>query len=569
MAPSECEQSHLLVFAPVGRDGTAIAEMVSHSDLSVQVCANIPELIKFLGVGAATVVIAEEGLFGSDCELVFEWAHSQQPWSDLPFIVLTSRHDQIAIARWREQVIAKLGNVSLLERPVQKITLMSTIQAAMRARQRQYQVREFLQAKITAAFELESIVAARTEALESANRELTVQMLERSRVEAALHHARKIEAIGQLTGGVAHDFNNLLMVISGGLDMLERVQDPQRKQLLLGGMKQAALRGARLTRQLLMFSRRQALHAEPIDAARHLEATRELLQRSLGGDTDIRLCVAADLWCIEVDVGELDLAILNLAVNARDAMPTGGMVEIHAKNVLQMDNMELTGDFVVISIIDHGMGMSSEVRERAFEPFFTTKEIGKGSGLGLAQVYGFAKQSGGVATINSEPGHGTVVNIYFPRSHNLPAAEVVAANAYSVEPASESAGMALIVEDNDEVAALVLEMFRELSFEITRVSNAQAALGALKNGREINIVFSDIMMPGGMNGIELAREIRRRHPTMPVVLTSGYTHTATLELNKEGLVILHKPYDLKTLGDVLDAALEGAVKVPQTHTTRM
>lgn len=556
MASNEREQRHVVVFAPLGRDGPAIAEMVSRSDLGVQVCTSILELIESLRVGAVAVVIAEEGLFGSDSEKLFEWAHRQEPWSDMPFIVLTSRHEQVTIARWREQVIAKLGNVSLLERPVQTITLMSTIQAAARARRRQYQVRELLQTKVIAAIELESLVAARTEALETANRELTVQMQERSRAEAALHHAQKIEAIGQLTGGVAHDFNNLLMVITGGLDMLDRVKDPERKQLLMTGMKQAALRGARLTRHLLMFSRRQALHAEPIDVAHQLEMTRELLQRSLRGDTEVQLRVPADLWRIEVDVGELELAILNLALNARDAMPTGGVVEIHGENIPNMHEMDLVGDFVVISVIDHGTGMPPDIRERAFEPFFTTKDIGKGSGLGLAQVYGFTKQSGGIARINSEPGKGTAVSLYFPRSHNMPAAEA-SNDSHGAAPEPESAGIALIVEDNDEVAALVLEMFRELSFKVSRVSNAEAALGALTDGLEINIVFSDIMMPGGMNGIELAREIRGRQPEMPVVLTSGYTHAATAELNKEGFAILHKPYDLKALREVLDTALEG------------
>jgi CheY-like chemotaxis protein len=323
----------------------------------------------------------------------------------------------------------------------------------------------------------------------------------------------------------------------------------------MSGMKQAALRGARLTRQLLMFSRRQALHAETIDVAHHLDTTRELLQRSLGGDTEVKLSVPSDLWHIEVDVGELDLAILNLALNARDAMPSGGLVTIDAKNISLNHEMELTGDFVVISVVDQGIGMSPEIRERAFEPFFTTKDVGKGSGLGLPQVYGFAKQSGGIASIDSEPGRGTTVNLYFPRSRNTPVVEAPPPDPQPSVMESESAGRALVVEDNDEVAALVLEMFRELSFKVTRVSNAQAALGALNDGREIDIVFSDIMMPGGINGIELAREIHRRQPAMPIVLTSGYTQTDTTELNQQGLVVLHKPYDLKALGEVLDAAL--------------
>ncbi|HEV7441930.1 MAG TPA: histidine kinase dimerization/phospho-acceptor domain-containing protein, partial [Steroidobacteraceae bacterium] len=226
---------------------------------------SLAQVLEGIEVGAAAVLIAEEGLFGQDLSPLFAAVECQPPWSDLPFVILTSRQEQPAVAAWRQRLVTSLRNVSLLERPVQAITLTSTVQAAVRARLRQYEVRALLEARERAAQELEALVAARTSELEEANSQLRKQMSERARVEETLRQAQKIEAIGQLTGGVAHDFNNLLMVISGGLDMIDRQTDPKRRQRLMDGMRQAAQRGAGLTRQLLAFSRRQSLTPEPID----------------------------------------------------------------------------------------------------------------------------------------------------------------------------------------------------------------------------------------------------------------------------------------------------------------
>ena len=336
------------------------------------------------GVGA--VLIAEEGLFARDHSALFDWIEAQPPWSDLPFIMLTSHHEQPSVTAWRENLVERFRNVLLLERPVQGITLSSTVKASLRARTRQYELRSLLQARERSAQALEQLVAERTRELEQANTALQLQMAERIRAEETLRQAQKIEALGQLTGGVAHDFNNLLMVIIAGLDMLEKRTDTEQRRRIAKAMRQAAQRGATLTRQLLTFSRTQLLKPEIVDIARQIGAMRELLQRSLRGDVDVRLEFDEDLWPVEVDPGELELMVINLAVNARDAMPRGGTVIVRAQNLASVSEDGLSGDYVLLSIADTGTGMTPEVRKHLFEPFFTTKEVGRGSGLGLAQV---------------------------------------------------------------------------------------------------------------------------------------------------------------------------------------
>jgi signal transduction histidine kinase/ActR/RegA family two-component response regulator len=411
-----------------------------------------------------------------------------------------------------------------------------------------------LKAREQTAQELEKLVIERTRALEEANNQLRVEMEERARVEETLRQAQKIEAIGQLTGGVAHDFNNLLMVISGGLDMLDRQDDPDRRRRLMDGMVQAAQRGASLTRQLLAFSRRQQLRPEPVDVAAQIGGMRELLDRSLRGDVHVEFDFPDSLWPVDVDPGELELVILNLAVNARDAMPNGGTIVVRGENLPDLSGAEIMGDYVRLSVIDTGVGIGPELLPRVFEPFFTTKDVGKGSGLGLAQVHGFATQSRGTVRIKSAVGEGTSIELYLPRSRKVPSKARHLIDLNRVRPKKANHGRILLVEDDDEVAALVSEMLSQLGYEVTRAASASAALGALADGRPIDLVFSDIMMPGGMNGVELAREIKRRRSDMPVLLTSGYAEAAVKEAEREGVQILPKPYHIDELAAALGAA---------------
>ena len=552
------DDRRVLIFAPVGRDGPAAAEFIRRDQPAV-ICRDLRELIAEICRGAAAVLLAEEGLFGKDVTDLTDWVADQPAWSDLPFVILTSRQEQAAVAAWRRKLVADLRNVSLLERPVQTITLTSTVRAAVRARTRQYEVRGLLQVQAQAAQDLEAQVQARTAELAAANAELRAQMAERSRMEAVLRQAQKIEAIGQLTGGGAHDFNNLLMVIAGGLEMLDRQTDPDRRRRLLDGMHQAAQRGAGLTRQLLAFSRRSELNPEPVDLELQIGGMRELLDRSLRGDVHVALTFEEGLWPVEVDPGELELVVLNLAVNARDAMPNGGTIEIRAQNAPRRGEGAGEGDFVRLSVIDDGVGMSDEVKAHAYEPFYTTKEIGRGSGLGLAQVHGFALQSGGSVEIDSEVGRGTVVSLLLPRSLTPAVARVRRLNDLHVDSRRPSgAGSVLLVEDDDEVAALVTEMLEQLGYEVTRAASAVAALGALSNERPIDLVLSDVMMPGGMNGVDLVREIRNRRRDLPVLLTSGYAEAAKESAAAEGVRVLPKPYRLDELAAALTTVIQSS-----------
>jgi signal transduction histidine kinase/ActR/RegA family two-component response regulator len=528
--------------------------MFRTSGLQAVNCRSLPELVDEIAAGAGAVFLAEEALFGKDTASLAEWIEHQPPWSDLPFVVLTSHREQPAVVAWRRNIVALLRNVSLLERPVQPMTLTSTIQSALRARRRQYEIRALLAAREQTAQELEQLVVERTRALEEANKQLRLEMEERARVEETLRQAQKIEAIGQLTGGVAHDFNNLLMVISGGLDMLDRQTDPARRRRLMDGMIQAAQRGASLTKQLLAFSRRQTLRPEPVDVAAQIGGMRELLDRSLRGDVHVEFDFPEQLWPVEVDPGELELVILNLAVNARDAMPNGGTITVRGENLPDLRDNEIAGDYVRLSVIDTGIGMPPEILSRVFEPFFTTKDVGKGSGLGLAQVHGFATQSRGTVRIQSEVGRGANIQLYLPRSFSAPSSERHLIDLARVRPKKSNQGEILLVEDDDEVAALVSEMLGQLGYNVTRASSAAAALGALADGRPVDLVFSDIMMPGGMNGVELAREIRNRRSDIPILLTSGYAEASAHDAQTAGIAILAKPYHIDELAAALNMA---------------
>ncbi|MDQ4062280.1 MAG: ATP-binding protein, partial [Pseudomonadota bacterium] len=326
-------------------------------------------------------------------------------------------------------------------------------------------------------------------------RRLLAEAERREAAEERLRRAQRLEAIGQITGGVAHDFNNLLMVVVGSVDRLRRLGADPKQVRYLDAIDKAARRGESLTRQLLTFSRQQTVSPVVLDLGRRLPKLRDMLQSSLRGNIDVRIDVPPGLWPVKVDPGELELAILNLAVNARDAMPSGGTVTLTARNTTLAAGPAaegLTGEFVAVSVRDTGAGIPADVLPKVFEPFFTTKEVGKGTGLGLSQVYGFAKQAGGTASIASEVGRGTEITLYLPRSHEQPA---VAEDNASAEPGSRAEGTILLVEDNAEIAEVTKANLEELGYVVVHVTNAHAALEAMEGERRIDLVFSDVVMP--------------------------------------------------------------------------
>ena len=374
---------------------------------------------------------------------------------------------------------------------------------------------------------------------------------ERRQAEAKLAQAQKLESIGKLTGGVAHDFNNLLMVASSGLDLLERTSDPARRERLRDGIRQAIDRGASLTQQLLAFSRRSPLKPEVIDIGQRLSGMHAILDRSLREDVTVRMMLPPDLWRVEVDASQLEVAVLNIAINARDAMPDGGTITIEARNE-PSGRPDGSGDMVRLSIRDTGVGVAPDMIGRLFEPFFTTKAVGKGTGLGLSQVYGFARASGGEVGVDSVLGEGTTIWLRIPRSTKAPAA--LAPLAARAPVAGPGRRRVLLVEDDDSVAQLVEEMLRELGYEVKRVGDGASALDALRVDPGYQLVFSDMVMPGDIGGLDLARDISRLRPDLPVVLTTGYS-AAAAAATKEGRRVLVKPYRIEALAAELDAVL--------------
>jgi signal transduction histidine kinase/CheY-like chemotaxis protein/integral membrane sensor domain MASE1 len=404
---------------------------------------------------------------------------------------------------------------------------------------------------------IETEVEERTRDLATVNSRLLEESRERRQAEEALRQAQRMEAIGQLTGGIAHDFNNLLMVMSGNASLLAQSAADEAARRRAAAILAASERGERLTRQLLAFSRRQTLRPEAIDLNDRLREVGELLSRSLREDIAFSLELPRDLWPAMADSAEFELALLNIGVNARDAMPDGGRFAVTARNVsLSLGERQgdgLAGDFVEVTLSDSGVGMEPEVRARAFEPYFTTKAVGLGSGLGLSQVYGFARQSGGSASIVSTPGRGTAIRLYLPRASAPPAAAPAA--AAPAETPAPPATKVLLVEDDPEVAEVTVELLRDLGYEAVTAANGRAALELLAREPAIALVLSDIVMPGGTSGIELARHLRRHRPELPVVLVTGHSRSAA-QLVAEGFALIEKPYRRDELATAIGAAIE-------------
>jgi PAS domain S-box-containing protein len=379
--------------------------------------------------------------------------------------------------------------------------------------------------------------------LDVTDRKEAERTLERTREHLA--QAQKMEAIGQLTGGIAHDFNNLLMIVSGHAEMLRRrVSEPKVVQGL-DAISNAARRGEGLTRQLLTFSRRQPLNPVAVDLRQRVEAMRPMLGSSLRGNITLTLDIPSDLWPVKVDVAELELALVNMAVNARDAMPQGGSFTISARNVAVPPGgraRPLAEDHVEIALSDTGAGIPPEVIKKIFDPFFTTKEVGKGTGLGLSQVYGFANQSRGAVNVQSEVGQGTTITLSLPRSQ--------AAAAQGPQPADPQTlakldGTVLVVEDNPEVGDVTATLLEQIGYRVLRAENAAQALAKLESNGAVDLLFSDIVMPNGMNGIHLAQEVSERYPEIRVLLTTGYSDVAASAETR--FPILRKPFEVSAL----------------------
>jgi signal transduction histidine kinase/response regulator RpfG family c-di-GMP phosphodiesterase len=673
----------VLVLAPRGRDAAVIGQLLERAGTAALVCADLGCMLTALHEPAGVALVTEEALAEGELAPLFAWLDAQPPWSDFPVVLLAlkqpGRRSEAASA-----IVARLGNVVLLERPVNSETLTSAVASALRGRRRQYQARQHLeerervQANLRLANEsLESRVAVRTREVEAARETLafaldsaemgswdldlttgqsrrsprhdlifgysepvaewgrdtlvahvmpderagvaaaleqavvtgmldvecrirlpdggTRAIVAKGRVEydtagipvrmagivmdrtsqrlteEALRQAQKMEAIGQLTGGVAHDFNNLLTVIVGGLDMMvRRPDDPARVKRLAEAAMNAARRGEQLTQQLLAFSRRQMLRPQTLDPNRLLLDFRTLAERAAGSALEIAFDLDSAVGPVRVDPAQFEAAVLNLIVNARDAVdggPDSARIEVVSRNV-SLDAAQVAdqgvapGPYVQVSVVDRGSGMDEATLQHVFEPFFTTKDVGKGSGLGLAQVYGFARSAGGFVSIESEPGRGTAVSLFLPRSNEAAGEDLSAAPIAGVALRPAGAGeTVLLVEDDEQVLGMAIESLEELRYNVVVARNAAEALLYLRGSGRIDVMFSDVVMPGGMNGAQLAAEARRARPDLKVLLTSGYI--ADLDegqtLAQGSLPVLGKPYRREDLARTLRQVLGEAV----------
>jgi PAS domain S-box-containing protein len=391
--------------------------------------------------------------------------------------------------------------------------------------------------------------------------EVIEDITERKAAQDQLRQSQKMDAIGHLTGGVAHDFNNILTVITGTVEILaEGVADRPALAAIAKMIDEAATRGANLTQQLLAFSRKQPLQPREIDVNLLINETAKLLRPTLGEHVEISLVLEGDAWHAMADPSQLSTALLNLSINARDAMPDGGKLTFESSNVVLDEAYAKTnpdvepGSYVMIAVTDTGSGIPAAIRDRVFEPFFTTKELGKGTGLGLSMVYGFVRQSLGHIKIDSEEGRGTTIRIYLPRAGAQPALSSAASDNASLPGGRETI---LVVEDDDLVRDYVLAQLRSLGYATLSARNAAAALDLIERGAAFDLLFTDVIMPGGMNGRQLADEVRKRRPDTKVLFTSGYTEDAVIHHGRldPGVTLLAKPYRKRDLARMIREAL--------------
>jgi signal transduction histidine kinase len=657
----------ILVLAPTGLDGSAACALLEQAGLSCRLCSGLDELLMELGRGAGTAVIAEEAFLHADAAPLFGWVSDQPPWSDFPFVILTARRDDPRHRQYTLGLIDKLRNVTLQERPIQTVTLISAVQAALRTRRRQYEAAKYLREREQAGIRLEELVHERTRQLQEANDQLTAaqenltmaleaaqmrpwnlvlagyevaesappdasprmetvlaewsrnigekvlledrgsfatafaqaldtgkfhlecrvvasedetrwvlaegrlyrdehdhplrlagtvrDVTERRQVEESLRQTQKLEVIGQLTGGVAHDFNNLLTAVVGNIELAAlRTRD----QNILGILKSAgaaAERGAKLTSQLLAFARKQHLAPRVVNLNELVSSMGDLLLQTIGVTIRIETVLEKDLWPVMIDPTQLELVILNLAINSRDAMPNGGRLTVATKNIALSDRHPAPGlaarDYVAISVSDTGSGMTQEVAAKAFEPFFTTKAVGEGTGLGLSQALGFAQQSGGQVRIDSRVGQGTTITIFLPRSRE--SLTRVVDEAGPVRHDGKAATI-LVVDDDADVRELTVSALEAMNYRVIAAENGRVALDALSRAGTIDLAVVDLVMPV-MNGRQLATRIRAADPGRAILFTTGYDDLSGTDDPFAQEMVIKKPFKLLELATAVERAL--------------
>ena len=506
-----------LILAPAGRDAGVALAMLAEAKITGTACSDANGLVDGLEAGAGFALVTEEALMRVDLHRLSDWINAQPEWSDLPFIVLT-RRGGLERNSAAGRLLELLGNVTFLERPFHPTTLISVARSALRARRRQYEAR----ARLVSLQHSEESLRQVNETLEARVDERT---REHERAIAQLHEAQKLETLGQLTGGVAHDFNNLLTPVIGNLDLLRRrFPDDPRAQRLIDGSLLAASRAATLVQRLLAFARRQDLQPRPVAIPALLEGMSDMLARSLGPTINVQIAFTPDLPAARVDPNQLELALLNLAINARDAMPDGGPLRIEASEVDRPGVGALSaGHYIRIVVIDGGLGMDRDTLARAVEPFFSTKGQGKGTGLGLSMVHGLAAQLGGMLALTSAPGQGTTAEILLPTTTEQPGE--TEHDSVVLQEAVVRATI-LLVDDEELVRNGTADMLRDIGYEVLTAASGAEALMLLRSGCEISLLVTDYLMPG-MNGVDLVQQAGSVVPGLPALLITGYSNIAS------------------------------------------
>lgn len=553
----------VLIHAPRGRDANVVQQVLTSQQIGAEVCETEQDLIASLEAGAASVIVTEEALpqLLSDDRLL-AWLKNQPPWSDFPFVVLaTKREGRRAEKDFRS--LHALGNLVLLERPLNAETLASAAESAVRARRRQYAAREHLEELKRTRTELERLnreledrILTRTKELSSANDRLMKEINERERAQAALTQVQKMEAIGRLTGGIAHDFNNLLHVVNMNLELVSLYAKEEKVKPVVDRAKSAARRGARLTNQLLSFARSQSLLPKLTRVNQLINGMKDLLEISVGSGIEVEFDLCEEDASVVLDPSQLEMAVLNLAVNSRDAMAEGGKLKISTGTRYLDEDRDLPpGDYVLVSVSDTGSGIPANILPKVFDPFFTTKPVGRGTGLGLSQVYGFARQSGGLARIRSVEGGGTTVEMFFPEADAEVEDEVVARQQPAV-PALAGACHILVVEDDADVRRVIVECLSLIGYKVTEAANGGEALAQLAAAKP-DLLVVDYAMPD-MTGAEVISQARRLVGDVPVILATGYADMAAVERLAGRPRILRKPFDIAQLGDAVSSVLDAA-----------
>ncbi|UZM15261.1 response regulator [Pseudomonas kielensis] len=535
-----------LILAPLGRDSQIAQTLLNEAGYDGVITQGLGVLCEQLEHGAGLLLISSEALLGADLEPLLRFIEQQPAWSDLPIVLLTHHGgaEQNPASRFGTQ----LGNVTFLERPFHPVTLISLVSTALRGRRRQYEARD----RLVDLYQSELRLKNTLETLEQQVEERTTQLRHN---EEALRQSQKMEAVGQLTGGIAHDFNNMLTGIIGSLELLRRRLARGCTEDLDGLIDlgvTSANRAAGLTHRLLAFSRRQSLDSKPVEMNTLVRSMGELLQRSINESIQLNMQLHDPLWVAEADPNQLESALLNLVLNARDAMPDGGTLAVKTFNqhldtaFTEAHGNLQAGDYVVLSVVDNGCGMPQATISRAFDPFFTTKPIGQGTGLGLSMIYGFSKQSRGHVTIQSAVGNGTTVNLYLPRFRG----DLTQSQPTQVPhaPEAKAGETVLIVEDDPAVRVLVSAVLSELGYAFVEAGDADSAVPILDSEQRIDLLISDVGLPG-MNGRQLAEIGRQYRPELKVLFITGYAEHAAVRggFLDPGMQMITKPFTFDLL----------------------